>query len=195
MRWLNQSDAQKKLKRGRQTALVAMALPTIIFGVITPASYGQKDPGVRGGLANTGGGLQAQGIAIPHPPAISPNPNHPDLTLSNNELQLFLEGIRRAGQLESTCESCSTPALKGVGNGNPVGPPFVPAGTELDPDFPQTLTNSNGLGTRHNGESCFMCHVQPILGGSGGFIAATNVVTNGVSSVVSGKGQVPQKNH
>jgi CxxC motif-containing protein (DUF1111 family) len=192
MQSLSASDAQKKLKRGCRTALVAMALPAIITGLITPASYGQKDPGVRGGLNNTGGGLQAQGIPIPHPPVISPNPNHPNLTLSNNELQLFLEGIRRAGQLESTCESCSTPALMGVGNGNPVGPPFVPAGTELDPDFPQTLTNSNGLGTRHNGESCFMCHAQPIVGGSGGFIAATNVVTNGVSRVVSGKGQVAQ---
>jgi len=189
MQWL-QSNAQKGLKR--QKALVAMALWAIVGGLIAPKVYGQKDPGVRGGLGNTGGGLQAQGIPIPHPPVISPNPNHPDLTLTDNELQLFLEGVKRAGQLESTCDSCSTPELKGVGDGNPVGPPFVPAGTELDPDFPQTLTNSNGLGTRHNGESCFVCHSQPILGGSGGFIAAHNVVTNGVSHVVSGKGQTPQ---
>src|SRR5215472_13191399 len=129
MQCLNQIDgAQKRLIQERRRALVAMALPAIIMGLITPASYGQKDPGVRGGLANTGGGLQAQGIPIPHPPVISPNPNHPNLTLNNNQLQLFLEGIRRAGQLESTCNSCALPPF-GVGDGNPVGPPFAPAGT------------------------------------------------------------------
>ena len=121
MQCLNQIDAQKRLNQERRRALVAMVLPAIIMGLlITPASYGQKDPGVRGGLNNTGGGLQAQGIPIPHPPVISPNPNHPNLTLSNNELQLFLEGIRRAGQLESTCESCSTPALMGTRSAAPV---------------------------------------------------------------------------
>lgn len=169
-----------------------LGMPILAIALTFSLGAQVKDPGVRGGLANTGGGLQAQGIPIPHPPVISPNPNHPDLTLSNNELQMFLEGIKRAGQLESTCDSCSRPELKGVGDGNPVGPPFVPAGTELDPDFPQTLTNSNGLGTRHNGDNCLICHAQPALGGSGGFIAAHNVVTNGVSSVVSGKGQIAQ---
>jgi CxxC motif-containing protein (DUF1111 family) len=75
------------------------------------------------------------------------------------------------GQLESTCDTCSVPPF-GVGDGNPVAPPFVPEGTEIDPDFPQTHTNSNGLGTRHNADNCFECHAQPTLGGSGGFIAA-----------------------
>src|SRR6202021_3706609 len=37
-------------------------------------ALGQNDPGVRGGLSNTGGGLQQQGIPIPHPPVISANP-------------------------------------------------------------------------------------------------------------------------
>jgi hypothetical protein len=128
------------------------------------------DPGLRGGLQSTGGGLQQRGIPIPHPPLISPNPN-PSLVVNPNELALFLEGVKRMGQLESTCESCSV-APFGVGDGNPVGPPFVPAGTEIDPDFPQTRTNSNGLGTRHNSDNCFECHAQPTLGGSGGFIAA-----------------------
>jgi len=36
--------------------------------------WAQKDPGVRGGLQNSGGGLQQQGIPISHPPLISPNP-------------------------------------------------------------------------------------------------------------------------
>src|SRR5579872_4049856 len=131
----------------------------------------QKDPGVRGGLQNTGGGLQQQGIPIPHTPLISPNPNHPELTVNQNELALFLEGIKRMGQLESTCDSCSA-APFGVGDGNPVEPPFVAANTEIDPDFPQTHTNSNGLGTVHNADNCLECHAQPTMGGSGGFIAA-----------------------
>ena len=41
---------------------------------------------------------------------------------------------------------------------------------ELDPIFPQIRTNSNGLGARHNGDQCFACHAQPVLGGSGGFL-------------------------
>ena len=36
--------------------------------------------------------------------------------------------------------------------------------------FPQTRTNSNGLGARLNADQCFICHAHPVLGGSGGFI-------------------------
>ena len=126
--------------------------------------YGQKDPGVRGGIQNTGGGLQQQGIPIPPPPVISPNPVT-GVTINEHEMDVFLEGFRRAGQLESTCDTCSV-APTGVGDGNRV----LNLG-ELDPDFPQMHTNSNGLGTRHNGDSCLVCHSQPVLGGAGGFIA------------------------
>ena len=122
------------------------------------------DPGVRGGIQNTGGGLQQQGIPIPPPPVISPNPVT-GVTIKANEMDLFLEGFRRAGQLESTCDACSV-APTGVGDGNRV----LNLG-ELDPDFPQMHTNSNGLGTRHNGDSCLVCHSQPVLGGAGGFIS------------------------
>ena len=55
----------------------------------------QHDPGVRGGLQNTGGGLQQQGIPIPHPPLISPHPTT-GATVSDNELASFEEGILRA---------------------------------------------------------------------------------------------------
>ena len=57
-------------------------------------AFGQKDPGVRGGIQNTGGGLQQQGIPIPHPPLISPNPTT-GVTINDNELASFLEGILR----------------------------------------------------------------------------------------------------
>jgi CxxC motif-containing protein (DUF1111 family) len=140
-------------------------LCTGICILLTPRIYGQTDPGVRGGIQNTGGGLQQQGIPIPHPPLISPNPNHPNYTINPNEIALFLEGVKRAGQLEATCDTCSVPPT-GVGDGNSV----VGLG-EIDPDFPQMHTNSNGLGTRHNADQCFVCHAQPVLGGAGGFIS------------------------
>ncbi len=125
--------------------------------LLSTSIWAQKDPGVRGGLQNTGGGLQQQGIPIPHPPLMSPNPTS-GATVNDNERASFLEGILRAGQLESTCDDCAD-----VTDGSP-----VPG--ELDPLFPQMRTNSNGLGARHNADQCFVCHSQPMLGGSGGFI-------------------------
>jgi CxxC motif-containing protein (DUF1111 family) len=128
----------------------------------------QKDPGVRGGLQNTGGGLQAQGKKIPPPPLITPSPS--EATVSENEKLLFFEGILRAGQLESTCDNCAmvtdgSPAVRNPNNGL----------REIDPIFPQFTTNSNGLGARHNGDQCFACHAQPTLGGSGGFLVPNPV--------------------
>jgi CxxC motif-containing protein (DUF1111 family) len=127
--------------------------------VCSSLAFGQKDPGVRGGIQNTGGGLQQQGIPIPHPPVISPNPNT-GATINDNEFTSFLEGILRAGQLESTCDDCAD-----VTDGSP-----VTGLGELDPVFPQFHTNSNGLGARHNSDQCFSCHAQPTLGGSGGYL-------------------------
>ena len=123
------------------------------------SAFAQHDPGVRGGVKGTAGELQFRGIPIPHPPVITPNPAT-EATISANELALFNEGINRAGQLESTCDSCAD-----VLDGSPV----VGLG-ELDPFFPQFHTNSNGLGARHNADQCFLCHAQPTLGGSGGFL-------------------------
>jgi hypothetical protein len=135
---------------------------TVVAGLVyllAPPAFAQQDPGVRGGLTNTAGYLQSRNIPIPHPPVISPNPTT-GATINANELASFNEGISRAGQLESTCDTCSdvTPGSPVVGLG------------ELDPIFPQFRTNSNGLGARHNADQCFICHAQPTLGGSGGFI-------------------------
>jgi CxxC motif-containing protein (DUF1111 family) len=41
--------------------------------------------------------------------------------------------------------------------------------TGEDPNL-ATLTNSSGLGTRFNGDQCSVCHQQPAIGGSGGFL-------------------------
>jgi CxxC motif-containing protein (DUF1111 family) len=137
--------------------------------LLTSAAYAQTDSGVRG---PTAGALQynamllyfqtgklPQSPPIPHPPLISPHPVT-GAPADPNEQASFLEGIKRAGQLESTCDTCA----------------MVPDGSlatgvnELDPAFPQFTTNSNGLGARHNADQCFACHAQPTLGGSGGFL-------------------------
>jgi CxxC motif-containing protein (DUF1111 family) len=136
--------------------------------LVATKSFAQRDPGVRGGLQNTGGGLQAQGKKIPPPPLIGPNPS--EATITDNEKLLFYEGILRAGQLESTCDDCGmvtdgAPAIKNPLNGL----------SEIDPIFPQFTTNSNGLGARHNADQCFACHAQPTLGGSGGFLVPNPV--------------------
>jgi hypothetical protein len=149
---------------------ISCLLTAAVF-LIAPStkSLAQHDPGVRGGLQNTGGGLQAQGLKIPHPPIISPNPTT-GATITENEKLSFLEGINRAGQLESTCDNCAqvtdgSPAIRNPTNGL----------REIDPLFPQFTTNSNGLGARHNADQCFACHGHPTLGGSGGFLVPNPV--------------------
>jgi Di-haem oxidoreductase, putative peroxidase len=148
------------LKLGLPSRVIptAAAVAGLLY-LLAPPAFAQQDPGVRGGLKNTAGYLQYRGIPIPHPPVISPNPTT-GATITANELASFNEGINRAGQLESTCDICSD-----VTQGGPV----VGLG-ELDPIFPQFHTNSNGLGARHNADQCFLCHAQPTLGGSGGFL-------------------------
>src|SRR5258708_8428664 len=96
----------------------AAAAATVACLLTIPA-VAQVDPGVRGGLQNTGGGLQAQGKPIPHPPVISPNPMT-GATITANELASFEEGIGRAGQLESTCDNCAMVTDGTPANVNPI---------------------------------------------------------------------------
>src|SRR5215470_14873870 len=137
----------------------ALRISAAVLLYVSAPALAQTDSGTRGGMLNTAGQLQFRGIPIPRPPVISPNPTT-GATITANELALFNEGISRAGQLESTCDTCSV-----VTSGSPV----VGLG-ELDPIFPQFHTNSNGLGSRHNADQCLLCHAQPTLGGSGGFL-------------------------
>src|SRR5579859_3924895 len=75
--------------------------------------------------------------------------------LTANELALFYEGKLRTVQLESVCDTCSDLTLG--------------SNTGEDPNL-ATLTNSSGLGARFNGDQCSVCHQQPAIGGSGGFL-------------------------
>ena len=70
-------------------------------------------------------------------------------------MDLFTEGFARTVQLESVCDTCSDVVIG--------------SNTGEDPNL-ATLTNSSGLGTRFNGDQCSVCHQQPAVGGSGGFL-------------------------
>ncbi len=85
----------------------------------------------------------------------SPGAGGPIPGLQANELALFNEGKLRTTQLESVCDTCSDVALG--------------SDTGEDPNL-ATLTNSSGLGARFNGDQCSVCHQQPAIGGSGGFL-------------------------
>src|SRR5882724_4343856 len=84
-----------------------------------------------------------------------PGAGGPIAKLQANELALFTEGRKRTVQLESVCDTCSDATLG--------------ADTGEDPNL-STLTNSSGLGARFNGDQCSVCHQQPSIGGSGGFL-------------------------
>ena len=61
----------------------------------------------------------------------------------------------RMTQLEAVCDTCNDVTLG--------------SDTGQDPNL-ATLTNSSGLGARFNGDQCSVCHQQPAIGGSGGFL-------------------------
>lgn len=85
----------------------------------------------------------------------SPGAGAPIGGLTTNEAALFVEGRLRMTQLESVCDTCSDVTLG--------------SDTGQDPNL-ATLTNSSGLGARFNGDQCSVCHMQPAIGGSGGFL-------------------------
>ena len=84
-----------------------------------------------------------------------PGAGGPISGLQVNELALFTEGTARMTQLEAVCDTCSDVTLGSA--------------TGQDPNL-VTLTNSSGLGARFNGDQCSVCHQQPAIGGSGGFL-------------------------
>jgi di-heme oxidoreductase (putative peroxidase) len=92
-------------------------------------------------------------------PGVRPGPaggGAPFPGLTPVEQSLFDEGLQRAIQLEAACDDCADVTL----------------GHHTDPSQANlvTQTNSAGLGARFNGDQCTVCHNQPALGGSGGFL-------------------------
>ena len=85
-----------------------------------------------------------------------PGAGGPVQPLTANELAIFNEGVQRAIQLEAVCDDCTDVTI---------GAYTDPAKANL-----RSTTNSSGLGVRFNGDQCTVCHNQPALGGSGGFM-------------------------
>jgi CxxC motif-containing protein (DUF1111 family) len=108
-------------------------------------------------VAASGSAVLAQQSAVDPglrggPPGAGP----PLRGLTSIELQMFNEGVQRAIQLEAVCDDCADTVI----------------GSFVDPAKANlvTMTNSSGLGTRFNADQCTVCHNQPALGGSGGFV-------------------------
>jgi di-heme oxidoreductase (putative peroxidase) len=118
-----------------QTFRLRVITLALLFVVLSPGSFAQKDRGVRSGLPGAGAPLQG---------------------LTPIELSMFEEGLQRAIQLEGVCDNCSDLTLGS----------FI----EVSKANLVTQTNSSGLGVRFNGDQCTVCHNQPALGGSGGFL-------------------------
>jgi len=85
-----------------------------------------------------------------------PGAGGPLVGLTSTEKVVFDEGLQRMIQLEAACDDCSDLTL----------------GAHIDPARANfvTQTNSSGLGIRFNGDQCSVCHNQPAIGGSGGFM-------------------------
>src|SRR5262249_38466673 len=99
-----------------------------------------------------------QGGPIPRDPGVrggAPGGGQTLPGLQINEAKMFEEGKKRASELEATCDGCSD----------------VTPGSDTGEDpLLATKTNSAGPGARFNGDQCIVCHSQPAIGGSGGFL-------------------------
>jgi cytochrome c553 len=128
--------------RGRDCIVALM----LILG--SSLSFAQTDPAARGGPVDPGVRPNAP-TQLPGQPQMLPG-------LTDIEKNVFGESLQRSIQLEAVCDDCTDVML----------------GTFLDPNkaLVATQTNSSGLGDRFNGDQCLVCHSQPQLGGSGGFL-------------------------
>jgi CxxC motif-containing protein (DUF1111 family) len=91
----------------------------------------------------------------PRPNPVSPIPN-PVPGLSDTETALFNESLLRVSELEGSCDTCSQQP-QGV---LPIDP------DPANPFSPLKLVNSAGMSPVFNADQCFMCHSQPVIGGS-----------------------------
>ena len=85
----------------------------------------------------------------------APGAGNPLSDLNPFELALFNEGKERVGELETTCTTCAA-----LTSGAPTGESPLLA----------TRTSAVGLAARFNADQCIVCHSQPAVGGSGGFL-------------------------
>ena len=91
-------------------------------------------------------------------PRLTPQSHIPNPVpgLNENETALFNESLLRVSELEGSCDTCVQQ------------PPNVPP-VDPDPDnpfSPLSLVNSAGMSPVFNADQCFICHSQPMIGGS-----------------------------
>ncbi len=119
---------------------------------LLPLASGQpftaKDPGPRPNPAST----------IPNPvPGLNPN-----------ELALFNESLLRVSELEGSCDTCAQQPQN--------VPPADP--DPKNPFSPLKLVNSAGMGPVFNADQCFICHFQPLIGGSSPAVNPASVIAH-----------------
>ncbi|MEO8127637.1 MAG: di-heme oxidoredictase family protein [Bryobacteraceae bacterium] len=118
-------------------AISALVLASSMVGQTTSSSgFRASDPGPR-----------------PNPTSTIPRPVP---GLDANEIALFNESLLRVSELEGTCDTCAQQP-QGV---RPIDP------DPTNPFSPLRLVNSAGMGPVFNADQCFICHFQPLIGGS-----------------------------
>jgi hypothetical protein len=116
--------------------LLAGGVTSVVLGQNSAAHFRAKDPGPR-----------------PNPSSAIPLPVP---GLNENEAALFNESLLRVSELEGSCDTCAQQP-QGV-------PPIDP--DPNNPFSPRGLVNSAGMSPVFNAVQCFICHSQPLIGGS-----------------------------
>ena len=117
-----------------------------------------------------------------HDPGPRANPStaipHHVPGLNANEADLFEESLLRVSELEGTCDTCAQQQQ----NTLPIDP------DPNNPFSPLSLVNSAGMGPVFNADQCFVCHVQPQIGGSSPRINPAQLVAHrlGGTNIVPG---------
>ncbi len=105
-------------------------------------------------------------------PGPRPNPSStipsPVPGLNANELALFNESLLRLSELEGSCDTCAQQPQ----NVAPTDP------SPTNPFSPLKLVNSAGMGPVFNADQCFICHFQPLIGGSSPAVNPASVIAH-----------------
>ena len=134
---MKSTDRAKAVRQSVGTVVVCCIAAATVFAQPAPQWFGRaKDPGPR-----------------PNPATTVPNPV---VGLNANEIALFNESLLRVSELEGTCDTCAQQPQ----NVLPVDP------DPQNPFSPLRLVNSAGMGPVFNADQCFICHSQPLIGGS-----------------------------
>lgn len=133
------NGVRKFVRFGRFAYVAILLLGAVTTAVLAQSNFGRfraKDPGPR---------------ANPTSPIPSSVAN-----LNENEAALFNESLLRVSELEGSCDTCAQQP-QGV-------PPIDP--DPNNPFSPTSLVNSAGMSPVFNADQCFICHSQPVIGGS-----------------------------